>query len=110
MRAPNQVWTLDITKVRGKGRRDAYCLYVIIDLNSRYVVGWLLAAHESGALAERFIAERFIAETKAEHGVQPGELTCHSDRGGAVRSKAVAEMLADLGVVGSHSRPRTIWG
>jgi putative transposase len=101
-RAPNQVWTWDITKVRGPGRRDWYHLYVIIDLYSRYVVGWLLAAHESGALAERF-----IAETMSTHGVQPGELTLHSDRGVSMRSKTVAEMLADMGVVRSHSRPRT---
>jgi putative transposase len=101
-RGPNEVWTWDITKVRGPERRDWYHLYVIIDLFSRYVVGWFLATHESGSLAERF-----IAETMAEQGVQPNSLTLHSDRGAAMRSRTVAEMLADLGVVKSHSRPRT---
>jgi putative transposase len=101
-RKPNQVWTWDITKVRGPQRRDWYHLYVIIDLYSRYVVGWLLAAHESGSLAERF-----IGETMAKHNIKPGELTLHSDRGTSMRSKTVVEMLADLGVVRSHSRPRT---
>jgi len=101
-RAPNQVWTWDITKVRGPGRRDWYHLYVIIDLYSRYVVGWFVAAHETGALAERF-----IAETMVKHGVRAGELTLHSDRGASMRSKTVAEMLTDMGVVRSHSRPRT---
>lgn len=101
-RAPNQVWTWDITKIRGPERRDWYHLYVILDLYSRYVVGWFLAAHESGALAERFIAEAMV-----RHDVGPGELTLHSDRGTSMRSKTVAEMLADMEVVRSHSRPRT---
>jgi putative transposase len=101
-RGPNEVWTWDITKVRGPERRDWYHLYVIIDLFSRYVVGWFLASQETGALAERF-----IAETMKKHGVKAGELTLHSDRGASMRSKTVAEMLADIGVVRSHSRPRT---
>lgn len=96
------MWTWDITKIRGPECRDWYHLYVILDLYRRYVVGWFLAAHESGALAERF-----IAETMEKHHVQAGERTLHSDRGTSMRSKTVAELLADLGVVKSRSRPRT---
>lgn len=99
---PNQVWTWDITKVRGPERRTWYHLYVIIDLYSRYAVGWMLAATESAALAERF-----IAETLAKEEVAPGTLKLHSDRGTSMRSRTVAEMLDDLGVAKSHSRPRT---
>jgi putative transposase len=100
--APNQVWTWDITKVRGPDRRVWFHLYVIIDIYSRYVVGWMLAANESGSLAERF-----IAETLEKEGVASGTLTLHSDRGTSMRSRTVAEMLDDLGVTKSHSRPRT---
>jgi putative transposase len=101
-RAPNQVWTWDITKVRGPDRRVWFHLYVIIDIYSRYVVGWMLAATESASLAERF-----IAETLEKQGVASGTLTLHSDRGTSMRSRTVAEMLDDLGVTKSHSRPRT---
>ncbi len=66
----------------------------------RYVVGWMLAPHESAALAERL-----IAETCAKHDIQPGQLTLHADRGAAMRSKPVALLLADLGVTKTHSRP-----
>jgi putative transposase len=94
--------TWDITKVRGPGRRDWFHLNVILASCSRYVVGWRLAAQESATLAKHF-----IAETMSTHGVQPGELKLDSDRGASIRSKTVAEMLADLGMVRSHSRPRT---
>lgn len=100
--APNQVWTWDITKVRGPDRRVWFHLYVILDIYSRYVVGWMLAATESASLAERF-----IAETLEKEGVTRGTLTLHSDRGTSMRSRTVAEMLDDLGVTKSHSRPRT---
>ena len=100
--APNQVWSWDITKVRGPHRRDWYHLYVILDVYSRYVVGWMLAEHETAALAERF-----IADTIAKYGFDPLDLTLHSDRGTSMRSKTVAELLDDLGVTRSHSRPRT---
>ena len=100
--APNQVWSWDITKIRGPDRRVWYHLYVIIDIFSRKVVGWMLAAHESGSLAEHF-----IAETLAKESIVAGTLTLHSDRGTSMRSKTVAELLADIGVTKSHSRPRT---
>jgi putative transposase len=99
--APNQVWTWDITKLAGPERGIFYCLYVIIDLFSRYVVGWLLAERESAALAERL-----FAETLARHGIEPGQLTAHADRGSPMRSQNLAQLLAQLGVTRSFSRPR----
>ena len=101
-RAPNEVWTWDITKVRGPQRRIWYHLYVILDLFSRYVVGWMLAKHESGALARRF-----IGQTLDKEGIRREALVLLSDRGTSMRSKTVAELLDDLGVTKSHSRPRT---
>jgi putative transposase len=98
---PNQVWSWDITKIRGPGRRDWYHLYVILDVFSRCVVGWMLASSESASLAEHFIAETLVKE-----GIVAGSLTLHSDRGTSMRSRTVAEMLDDLGVTRSHSRPR----
>lgn len=99
---PNQVWSWDITKIRGPDRRVWFHLYVILDIFSRKAVGWMLAGHESGSLAEQF-----IAETLANEGIVQGSLTLHSDRGTSMRSKTVAEFLADIGVTKSHSRPRT---
>jgi putative transposase len=99
---PRQVWSWDITKVRGPERRVWYQLYVMLDVFSRKVVGWMLAGHESGALAERF-----LSETLEKEGIEGGKLTIHSDRGASMRSKTVAEFLADIGVTKSHSRPRT---
>jgi len=97
---PNEVWSWDITKLLGPVKWTYFYLYVILDIFSRYVVGWMIAPHESAALAERF-----IAETCAKQGIEPGQLTLHADRGGAMRSKPVALLLADLGVVKTHSRP-----
>jgi putative transposase len=97
---PNQVWSWDITKLLGPAKWTYFYLYVILDIFSRYVVGWMIAPHESAALAERL-----IAETCAKQGIAPGQLTLHADRGGAMRSKPVALLLADLGVVKTHSRP-----
>ena len=97
---PNEVWSWDITKLLGPAKWTYFYLYVILDIFSRYVVGWMLAPHESAALAERL-----IAETCAKHGIQPGQLTLHADRGGAMCSKPVALLLADLGVTKTHSRP-----
>jgi putative transposase len=97
---PNAVWSWDITKLLGPVKWTYFYLYVILDIFSRYVVGWMIAPHESAALAERL-----IAETCAKYGIQPGQLTLHADRGGAMRSKPVALLLADLGVVKTHSRP-----
>lgn len=99
---PNQVWTWDITKIRGPDRRVWFQLYVILDLFSRKVVGWLIAGHESGSLAAQFITDSLVNE-----GIKDGQLTLHSDRGASMRSKSVAELLSDIGVTKSHSRPRT---
>ena len=97
---PNEVWSWDITKLLGPAKWTYFYLYVILDIFSRYVVGWMLAPHESAALAERL-----IAETCTKHGIPPGQLTLHADRGGSMRSKPVALLLADLGVTKTHSRP-----
>ncbi len=97
---PNEVWSWDITKLLGPTKWSYFYLYVILDIFSRYVVGWMLAPRESAALAERL-----IAETCTKHDIQPGQLTIHADRGGPMRSKPVALLLADLGVTKTHSRP-----
>ena len=97
---PNEVWSWDITKLLGPVKWTYFYLYVILDIFSRYVVGWMIAPQESATLAERL-----IAETCAKQGIEPGQLTLHADRGGAMRSKPVALLLADLGVVKTHSRP-----
>jgi putative transposase len=98
--APNQVWTWDITKLRGPLKGVFYCLYVILDLFSRMTVGWLLAERESAELAEQL-----FAETVARHGVEPGALTVHADRGSAMRSDGLGQLLGSLGVERSFSRP-----
>ncbi len=90
---PNEVWSWDITKLMGPAKWTYFYLYVILDIFSRYVVGWMLAPRESAALAEHL-----IAATCAKHGIRPGQLTLHADRGWAMRSKPVALLLADLGV------------
>lgn len=100
--APNQVWSWDITKLKGPGKGLHYSLYVILDIFSRYVVGWLAAERESETLAQRL-----IAETLDKHSIEPGQLTLHADRGSAMTSRSVAQLLADLGVDKSHSRPHT---
>ena len=99
---PNQVWSWDITKLRGPAKWTSYQLYVILDIFSRYVPGWMVATRESAALAGRLIAES--VRTQA---VPAGQLTVHADRGSSMRSKPVALLLADLGVERSHSRPHT---
>jgi len=97
---PNQVWSWDITKLRGPSKGVYYYLYVIIDIYSRYVVGWLIAEVESAELAEQL-----IAETCAKQGVQRAQLTLHADNGSPMIAKTVVSLLADLGVAKSHSRP-----
>jgi putative transposase len=97
---PNQVWTWDITKLRGPEKWTYYYLYCIIDIFSRYIVGWVVATEESAAIAEHLIASSIQRE-----GVDANELTLHADRGSPMTSKAVALLLSDLGVVRSHSRP-----
>ena len=98
--APNQLWSWDITKLLGPTKWTYYYLYVILDVYSRYVVGWMVAHRESDALAAKL-----IEETCARHGVVAGQLTLHADRGASMTSKAVAFLLADLGVTKTHSRP-----
>jgi transposase InsO family protein len=98
--APNQIWTWDITKLRGPLPGVFYCLYVILDLFSRMTVGWLLAERESAELAEHL-----FSETVERHGALPGSLTVHADRGSAMRSEGLAQLLGSLGVVRSFSRP-----
>lgn len=97
---PNQVWSWDITKLKGPVKWSYFYLYVILDIFSRYVVGWMVAATDSASLATRLIRESYLKQ-----GVDPGRLTIHSDRGSSMTSKSVAELLADLGVIKSHSRP-----
>jgi putative transposase len=99
-RRPNQVWSWDITKLQGPTRGVYYELFVIIDIFSRYVVGWMVSEAETGELAEAF-----IADTLAVHGIARGQLTLHADRGTSMTSKPVAQLLVDLGVARSHSRP-----
>jgi len=98
--APNQVWSWDITKLKRPAKWTCFHLYVILDIFSRFVVGWLIAPRECSELAQQL-----IADTVARHDVEPGMLTLHADRGAAMRSKPVASLLVDLDVAKSHSRP-----
>jgi putative transposase len=98
--APNQVWSWDITKLHGPAKWTYYYLYVILDIFSRYVTGWMVATRESAALAERL-----ISETCAKQQINAGQLAIHADRGSSMTSKPVAFLLADLGITQSHSRP-----
>ena len=97
---PNQLWSWDITKLKGPVTWSSYHLYVVLDVFSRYVVGWMVAPRESAVLAERL-----IATSCARQGIRPGQLTVHADRGSSMTSKSVAFLLADLGVTKTHSRP-----
>jgi len=97
---PNMAWSWDITKLLGPYKWTYYYLYVILDIFSRYVVGWMVAAEESAKLAERLISDTIIKQ-----GVDRDQLVIHADRGSSMASKPVAMMLADLGVTKSHSRP-----
>ena len=98
---PNQVWSWDITKLLGPAKWSYFYLYVIMDIFSRYVVGWTLAERESGQLAQRLIRETCVKEN-----IEEGQLTIHADRGTSMTSHTVAQLLAALGVVKSHSRPQ----
>ena len=97
---PNAVWSWDITKLKGPVRWSVYHLYVILDIFSRYVVGWMVALREAAELAEQL-----IADTLAKQNIAPGSLTLHADRGTSMRSKPVAALLIDLDVARTHSRP-----
>jgi len=98
--SPNQVWSWDITKLLGPVKWTYFYLYVVIDIFSRYVVGWMLAERESATLAERL-----LKETCQKQEIVEDQLTLHADRGSSMRSKPVALMLSDLGVTKTHSRP-----
>jgi putative transposase len=98
---PNQCWSWDITKLAGPAKWTYFYLYVIIDIFSCYVPGWMLAHAENASLAEAL-----LADTVTKQGIGHGQLTIHADRGSPMTSKPVAHLLVDLGVEGSHSRPR----
>jgi putative transposase len=98
---PNQVWSWDITKLAGPHKWNWFHLYVILDIHSRYAVGWLVAPRESARLAEELIAACVNAEN-----IATGQLSIHADRGTSMTSKTVSQLLADFGILQSHSRPR----
>jgi len=99
---PNQLWSWDITKLSGPVKWCYYHLYVIMDIFSRYIVGWMVAHRESSALAKKLISESIQKQE-----VEKEQLTLHADRGSSMKSKAVALLLSDLGVTKTHSRPHT---
>lgn len=98
--APNQLWSWDITKLKGPAKWTYFYLYVILDVFSRCVVSWMVATCKSAALAEKL-----IRESSAKQAIPPGQLTLHADRGSSMTSKAVALLLSDPGVTKTHSRP-----
>jgi putative transposase len=97
---PNQVWSWDITKLKGPAKWVYYYLYVVLDIFSRYVVGWTVGRRETAALAKRL-----VEETCEKEGIEKNQLDLHADRGSPMISKTMAQLLADLGVNKSHSRP-----
>jgi Transposase and inactivated derivatives len=99
---PNEVWSWDITKLKGPAKWTYYYLYVILDIFSRYAVGWMIAMREAGTLAKRL-----IASTCEKQGIEEGRLGLHADRGPSMKSKPVEFLLVDLGVDKTHSRPHT---
>lgn len=99
--APNQVWSWDITKLLGPTKGCYYHLYVVLDIFSRYTVGWMLSPKESGVLAEKL-----LGECCERQRISRNQLTLHADRGTSMKSKPLAMLLADLGVAKSHSRPQ----
>src|ERR1700687_4535357 len=100
--APNQLWSWDITKLLGPAKWTYFYLYVILDVFSRYVVGWMVAPREGAELARKL-----IEETSEKQIILPDQLTIHADRGSSMRSKPVAFLLADLSITKTHSRPYT---
>ena len=96
------MWSWDITKLLGPVKWSYYYLYVILDIFSRYVVGWMVAQAESAVLAQRL-----ITDTCEKQQIEPGQLTLHADRGSSMKSKPVALLLGDLGITKTHSRPYT---
>lgn len=99
-RAPNQVWSWDITKARGPGRGSYFYVYVVLDIFSRAVVAWAVTASESAA-----VAQQIIADACRRHAVKPHQLTIHADRGTPMTAKSTAQLYDDLGITRSHSRP-----
>lgn len=99
---PNQLWSWDITKLKGPVKWTYFYLYTILDVFSRYVVGWMVSSKETGKLAKQL-----IAETCRKYNITPDQLVIHADRGSSMTSKTVALLMADLGVTKSHSRPYT---
>ncbi len=98
--APNQVWSWDITQLKGPAKWTKYYLYVILDIYSRYAVGWMIASTETASLAETL-----IRETCLRQGIEENQLVIHSDRGPAMTSQTVALLLSELGVTKSLNRP-----
>lgn len=98
----NQVWSWDITWLRGPRKGDKFALYVVIDIFSRCVVGWMIAEVESSELAKQL-----VAETAEKQGIEPGTLTIHADNGTPMKGKPLRQLLIDLGINQSHSRPYT---
>jgi putative transposase len=98
---PNQVWSWDITKLKGPIKGQFFNLYVILDIFSRCVVGWMLSERENALLAARL-----IEQTCAKHGIRPGSLTIHADRGSPMMATSTAILLVNLGIAKSHSRPQ----
>ena len=99
---PNEVWSWDITHLRGPVKWSGYRLYTVLDIFSRYVVGWMIAEVESSDLAKQL-----IAETVRKQGIQPDQLTLHADNGSPMTGKPLSQLLVDLGITRSHSRPHT---
>lgn len=100
--APNQVWSWDITYLRGPHKWEHYPLYTVLDIYSRYVVGWMIAEIESSDLARQL-----IAATALKQDIQPDQLTLHADNGAPMRGKPLSQLLVDLGIAKSHNRPHT---
>ena len=98
---PNELWSWDVSKLRGPGKWQWYFLYWILDVYSRYAVGWCISEQETAA-----ISERLITDTIGAQGLDPTQLTVHADRGAQQTAKPVAQLYADLGITRSHSRPR----
>ncbi len=98
---PNEVWTWDITKLATQRRGSYLCLYVVIDLFSRHVVAWMLSRKENSALAQQLMGEAL-----ERYGIKPGELTIHQDRGAPMIAHSYLDLMSEMGVTSSHSRPR----
>ena len=97
---PNQVWSWDITALRGPDKWTSFYLYDLMDVYSRYAIGWLIATTQSAALAGQLIAQSY-----AKYNISPGQLTIHADNGAPMRARTVSQLMADLAVTESHSRP-----